>query len=438
MNVSVFGLGYVGCVTAACLARSGRRVIGVDINPTKVTMVNEGRSPIVEGGLKDLICESVQRGRLHATTDPGDAIAASEVSLICVGTPGNGNGSLDLKYVRNVTRQIGRALADKPNKHVVVVRSTMLPGSTHQEILPLLEETSGKPFGEGFDLCVNPEFLREGTAIEDYYHPAKIVIGADHPEIAWRVMALYTDIDAPRFVTEIEVAEMIKYADNAFHALKVTFANEIGNICQRMGLDSHEVMHIFCSDTKLNLSSYYLKPGFAFGGSCLPKDVGALVQRARALDLRLPVLEAIMPSNELQIRRAVDMITKTGRKKIGFLGFSFKAGTDDLRNSPIVEVIETLLGKGYSLKIFDENVSLAKLFGANREFIEREIPHVSSLMCQSLDEVIEASDVLVIGTRSPLFVEAINRINGHHIIVDLVRIAKPQSMKEKNYYGICW
>jgi GDP-mannose 6-dehydrogenase len=438
MNVSIFGLGYVGCVTAACLARSGHRVIGVDINPTKVNMINEGQSPIVEGGLKDIICESVQRGRLRATTDVSGAVAASEISLICVGTPGNGNGSLDLKYVRNVTRQIGRALADQPNKHTVVVRSTMLPGSTHQEILPLLEEASGKPFGEGFDLCVNPEFLREGTAIEDYYHPAKIVVGADHPEIAWRAMALYTDIDAPRFVTGIEVAEMIKYADNTFHALKVTFANEIGNLCQRLGLDSHEVMHIFCSDTKLNLSSYYLKPGFAFGGSCLPKDVGALVHRARSLDLHLPVLEAIMPSNHLQIRRAVDLIMSTGRKKIGFLGFSFKAGTDDLRNSPIVEVIETLLGKGYSLKIFDENVSLARLFGANREFIEREIPHVSSLMCQNLDEVIEASDVLVIGTRSPLFADAIHRINGHHIIIDLVRITNPQPMKEKSYYGICW
>jgi len=438
MNVSIFGLGYVGCVTAACLARSGHRVMGVDINPTKVDMINAGQSPIVEGGLKDIICESVQRDRLRATTDVSSAVAASDLSLICVGTPGNGNGSLDLKYVRDVARQIGRALAEKPSKHTVVVRSTMLPGSTHQEVLPVLEETSGKPFGEGFDLCVNPEFLREGTAIEDYYHPPKIVVGADHPEIAWRAMALYTDIDAPRFVTEIEVAEMIKYADNAFHALKVSFANEIGNLCQRLGLDSHQVMHIFCSDTKLNLSSYYLKPGFAFGGSCLPKDVGALVHRARSLDLHLPVLEAIMPSNHLQIRRAVDLIMQTGRKKIGFLGFSFKAGTDDLRNSPIVEVIETLLGKGYSLKIFDENVSLAKLFGANREFIEREIPHVSSLMCHTLDEVVEASDVLVIGTRSPLFADALTRINGQHIIIDLVRITDPQPLKEKNYYGICW
>lgn len=438
MNISIFGLGYVGCVTAACLARSGHHVIGVDINPTKVDMINEGRSPIVEGGLKDLICEGVQRGRLRATMDVNQAIAASEISLICVGTPGNGNGSLDLKYVRNVARQIGQALANKPDKHTVVVRSTMLPGSTHQEVLPLLEEASGKPFGEGFDLCVNPEFLREGTAIEDYYHPPRIVVGADQPEIAWRAMALYTDIDAPRFVTGVEVAEMIKYADNAFHALKVVFANEIGNLCQRMGLDSHEVMHIFCSDTKLNLSAAYLKPGFAFGGSCLPKDVSALVHRARSLDVHVPVLEAILPSNHLQIRRAVELIMSTGRKRIGFLGFSFKAGTDDLRNSPTVEVIETLLGKGYSLKIFDENVSLAKLFGANREFIEREIPHVCSLVCHSIEEVLAASDVLVISTRSPLFANLIHRLNSHHIIIDLVRITNPELMKGRKYYGLCW
>jgi GDP-mannose 6-dehydrogenase len=438
MDVSVFGLGYIGCVTAACLARNGHHVLGVDINPTKVNMVNEGRSPIIEGGLKELLCEGVRQKRLHATTDVRRAVAETDLSLICVGTPGNGNGSPDLKYIRHVAGQIGRALTNKSAKHTVVVRSTMLPGTSRREVIPLLEETSGKPFGEGFDFCYNPEFLREGSAIEDFYNPPKIVIGSDHTEGAWHAMALYTDIDAPRFVTQIEVAEMIKYADNAFHALKVAFANEIGNLCQRLGLDSHEVMHIFCSDTKLNLSSYYLKPGFAFGGACLPKDVSALVQRARSLDLHLPVLEAIMPSNELQIRRAVDLIMKTGKKRVGFLGFSFKAGTDDLRNSPIVDVIETLLGKGYSLKIFDENVSLAKLFGANREFIEREIPHVSSLMCQNLDEVIEASDVLVIGTRSPLFVDAIGRINGHHTIIDLVRIAEPQPMKEKSYYGICW
>lgn len=438
MDVSVLGLGYVGCVSAACLAQVGHRVIGVDINPTKVDLVNEGRSPIVEGGLEELLTENVRHGRLSATTDVVRAIQQTELSLVCVGTPSNGNGSLDLKYVRSVARQIGLALANKPSKHTVVIRSTMLPGSTHNEILPVLEAASGKPFGEGFDLCVNPEFLREGTAVEDFFHPPKIVVGADHPESAWKAMALYTDIDAPRFVTEVRVAEMIKYADNTFHALKVTFANEIGILCQKLGVDSHEVMHIFCADTKLNLSPYYLKPGFAFGGSCLPKDVSALVQRARSLDLSLPMLESLLPSNDMQIRRAVDLIIKTGRKHIGFLGFSFKAGTDDLRNSPVVEVIERLLGKGYTLKIFDENVSLARLCGANREFIEREIPHVSSLMCQSLDEVIETCDVLVIGTRSPLFVDALHRVNGHHTIIDLVRLVDPKPFKERDYYGICW
>lgn len=438
MNISVFGLGYVGCVTAACLANDGHRVIGVDVNETKVHMVREGQSPIVERGLSELIRNNVEKGRLSATTDALEAVAASELSLVCVGTPSNGNGSLDLKYLRDVTRQIGVALIHKPAFHTIVVRSTMLPGTTHQEIIPLLERISGKPFGEGFGLCVNPEFLREGSAIEDFYHPPKIVVGADHPEIAEHVMELYSNIDALRFITDVAVAEMVKYVDNAFHALKVTFANEIGTLCQRLGIDSHEVMKIFCSDTKLNLSPAYLKPGFAFGGACLPKDVRALVHRARLLDLQLPVLEAIIPSNERHIRRAVELIMATGRKRIGFLGLSFKAGTDDLRNSPIVDVIETLLGKGYHLKIFDENVSLARLCGANREFIEREIPHISSLMCESIDEVIEASDVLVIGTTSPLYARALRGINGRHIVIDLVRLINPDLRRENRYYGICW
>lgn len=438
MDISVFGLGYVGCVTAACLANDGHRIIGVDVNETKVNMVREGRSPIVERGLTELIRANVERGRLWATTDAREAIEASQLSLICVGTPSNGNGSLDLKYLRSVTQQIGAALIHKKAFHTIVVRSTMLPGTTHHEIIPLLESVSGKPFGEGFGLCVNPEFLREGSAIEDFYSPPKIVIGADHPDIAERVMELYSDIDALRFITDIAVAEMVKYVDNTFHALKVAFANEIGTLCQRLGIDSHEVMEIFCSDTKLNLSPAYLKPGFAFGGACLPKDVRALVHRARLLDLQLPVLEAIIPSNERHIRRAVDLIMATGRKRIGFLGLSFKAGTDDLRNSPMVDVIETLLGKGYQLKIFDENVSLARLCGANREFIEREIPHISSLMCESIDEVIEASDVLVIGTTSPLYARALQDINGRHIIIDLVRLLDPDPKKENTYYGICW
>jgi len=331
MRVSIFGLGYVGCVSAASLAAEGHEIVGVDVNPEKVGAINEGRSPIVEPGLEELLKRGVAQKRLRATTDTSEAVYATDLSLICVGTPSRKNGSLDLTYLTRVCEQIGDVLKDKPGYHVVVVRSTVLPGTTHSQVIPALESRSGKKYGEGFGVAVNPEFLREGTALKDFRHPPLTLVGHNHAADAAPTKALYTDIDAPLFSTSIRVAEMIKYTSNAWHAVKVVFANEIGNICKRVGVDSHDVMDIFCNDEKLNISAYYLKPGFAFGGSCLPKDVRALQYRAKQLDLEVPLLGALLGSNRLQVQHAIDLIVETGKKRIGLFGFSFKAGTDDLR-----------------------------------------------------------------------------------------------------------
>ena len=438
MNVSVFGLGYVGSVSAACFAEDGHTVVGVDVNADKVGALNEGRSPIVEKGLEDLIKTNAEHGRLRATTSTADAIRDTEISLICVGTPSRKNGSLDLTYLERVAEQIGAALKDKPEYHVVVVRSTVLPGTTHDVVIPALERTSGKKYGTGFGVTVNPEFLREGTAIHDFRHPQLTLVGHNYHSDAEPTKALYGRVDAPMETTTIRTAEMMKYASNTWHALKVTFANEIGNICKRVGIDSHEVMTIFCKDEKLNLSSYYMKPGFAFGGSCLPKDVRALQYRAKEVDLEMPVIQAILGSNQLQIQHAIDEIVDTGKKRIGLLGFSFKAGTDDLRESPIVILAEALLGKGYSLCIYDKNVSIARLVGANKDYINKQIPHLSSLLTENIDEVLEKSDVIVVGNGAPEFAEALTRTRPDQIILDLVRVKTERSQIPGDYRGICW
>ncbi|HJR05860.1 MAG TPA: nucleotide sugar dehydrogenase [Pyrinomonadaceae bacterium] len=437
MRLSVFGLGYVGCVSAACFAREGHEVTGVDVNPTKVGIINEGRSPIVEAGINELIAEMVASKRLRATTDTRDAVLNSEVSLVCVGTPSNQNGSLDLTYVRRVCEEIGQVLEGKQGAHVVVIRSTMLPGTIEKVVVPALEAASGKRAGEGFGVCINPEFLREGTSLKDFYAPPFTLVGADDANVAETVKGLYAGIDAPLYVTSTKSAEMVKYACNCFHALKVSFANEIGNICAGLGIDSHEVMNVFCQDTKLNLSPYYLKPGFAFGGSCLPKDLRAIAYKAKELDLEVPVLSSILQSNRRQIERAVEMIVATGRKRIGVLGFSFKAGTDDLRESPMVTLIETLIGKGMQLAIYDRDVSLARLFGANKDYIEREIPHISQLMCASINEVLEKADVLVIGNKAAEFREIEGRLRDDQTVIDLVRLFDGR-VSGDNYQGICW
>lgn len=438
MKISVFGLGYVGSVSAACLTALGHEVVGIDVNPVKVDLINTGQGPVVEAGLDALIAKGVETGRLSADTRASEAIAASEVSLICVGTPSDANGNLNMASVERVCQEIGGALSDKESYHVVVVRSTVLPGSTEERVLPILERASGRRAGRDFGVSFNPEFLREGTAVYDFYHPPFSLIGQYDDRGARLVADLYAAVDAPLLIVPLKVAEMVKYANNAFHALKVAFANEIGNVCKRQGIDSHQVMDIFCMDEKLNLSSYYLKPGFAFGGSCLPKDLRALLYHAHRLDLSVPVLEAILPSNELQVRQGFELIKRIGKKKIGVLGFSFKAGTDDLRESPLVQLIEMLIGKGYHVQVYDQNVSLARLHGANRAYIEREIPHIASLMCDSLDEVLTDSEVIVIGNKSPEFHNVPWRARQGQVVIDLVRILKDIDRSDAEYEGICW
>jgi len=436
MRISIFGIGYVGCVSAACFARAGHEVIGVDVNPTKVDIINSGKSPIVEPEINELIHDVVKEGKLSATTNSAEAIQRSDVSLVCVGTPSKPNGSLNLEHVRQVCKEIGAAIGAKSERHTVVIRSTMLPGSIESVAVPALEEDSGKKAGIDFGVCVNPEFLREGTSLKDFYSPPFTLIGADDEETVSVVRQLYADIDAPVFTTPIKTAEMVKYVCNCFHALKVSFANEIGNICKALELDSHEVMNVFCADTKLNLSSYYLKPGFAFGGSCLPKDLRAVNYKAKELDVEVPILSAISLTNRLQVEKALDMVLRTGNKRVGVLGFSFKAGTDDLRESPMVTLIETLLGKGLELVIYDRDVSLARLFGSNKEYIEKEIPHIAKLMRSSIDEVLNAANTIVIGNKSEEFCQIESRLRPDHTVIDLVRLLDRPS--GNGYQGICW
>ncbi|HLA11553.1 MAG TPA: UDP-glucose/GDP-mannose dehydrogenase family protein [Pyrinomonadaceae bacterium] len=436
MKLSIFGLGYVGCVSAACFAKEGHTVIGVDVNARKVQMINAGNSPIVECGIGPLLKEVVTSNRLTATTDSMAGVLNSEVSLVCVGTPSNPNGSLDLSYVTRVCEEIGAALKSKNERHVVVIRSTMLPGTIESVVIPTLEEYSEKYAGKDLGVCINPEFLREGSSLKDFYAPPFTLIGSDDEDTTATVRALYIGIDAPVIATSVKTAEMVKYVCNCFHALKVSFANEVGNICKAVGVDSHEVMDIFCQDTKLNLSSYYLKPGFAFGGSCLPKDLRAINYKAKQVDVEVPVLCSILPSNRQQIERAIDMVLATGKKRVGIFGFSFKAGTDDLRESPMVTLIETLIGKGLQLNIYDRDVSLARLFGANKEYIERQIPHIAQLMCSSIDEVLEFSEVLVVGNKAKELCELELKQKEGQVVIDLVRLFNKTS--DETYQGICW
>jgi GDP-mannose 6-dehydrogenase len=437
MRLSIFGLGYVGCVSAACFANDGHEVIGVDVNQLKVEIINSGRSPIVEPGVEELIENAVREGRLRATSDVKEAVHSSDISLVCVGTPGNHNGSLDLTYVKRACQQIGEALESKGRYHIVALRSTMLPGTIENTLTPILEVYSGKRAGRDFGVAVNPEFLREGSSIQDFANPPFTLIGAEDEDAAGPLARLYSKTNAPLISIGIKEAEMVKYACNCFHALKVTFANEIGNICKALGVDSHQVMDAFCKDTKLNLSPYYLKPGFAFGGSCLPKDLRAIAYKAKELDVDAVMLNSILASNRLQIERAVDMALQTGRKKVGILGLSFKSGTDDLRESPMVTLIETLLGKGMQIAIYDRDVELARLFGANKEYIERGIPHISSLMRPHLNDVVEDAEIIIIGKREDEFRFLESKLNNGRVIIDLVRLLDVEG-GQKSYQGICW
>jgi GDP-mannose 6-dehydrogenase len=435
MKITVFGLGYVGSVVSACLGQDGHDVTGIDLDVNKVRCINNSRSPIVEPQLQEAIATAVRAGRLRALTSVEDI---GDMSFVSVGTPSNENGSFGISQILRVAEQIGTMLASLEHFHVINIRSTVLPGTVEEKIIPLLEACSGKKVGQGFGVCVNPEFMRETTAVHDYYHPPLTVIGATDLRSGDLVASLYERIDAPVERCSLRSAEMMKYACNSFHALKITFANEIGNFCKALGIDSHEVMEIFCKDTKLNLSPYYLKPGFAFGGSCLPKDLRALLYESKIKDIEIPMLNAVLSSNRLQVERAVSQVRKTGKNKIGVLGLSFKAGTDDLRESPIVSLIENLIGKGYSVSIYDEEVSLARIHGANKRYIEHSIPHISSLLKDRIDEVLNNSEVLVVAKRGRCFEESVSSLNHGSVVIDLVRIFSDPSKRPASYEGICW
>src|SRR5213592_230021 len=421
MRVNVFGLGYVGSVTAACLARAGHEVIGVDIDEEKVAMINGGTSPVVEPGLRALIRDLVATGRLRATISTPEAVRHGTIGLICVGTPGGPTGQLRVDAVERVGHDIGRSLTAREEPYTVVLRSTVLPGTTERVLIPAIHAGAGRELGPSLRVAVNPEFMREGSAIRDFAHPPFTLVGCVDPGTAAVLRALYGEVEAPVVHTSVTTAEVVKYVSNAFHALKVCFANEIGDLCAALGADAQEVMRIFLMDRKLNVSQAYLRPGFAFGGSCLPKDLRAMLYAARTADVSPPVLSAILPSNEAQIRRGVDRVLETRKRRVGVIGLSFKPGTDDLRESPMVTLVEALIGKGCDVRVLDPSVSLARLVGANRRYIEEEIPHIASLMCEDVHRLLDHAEVLVIGTASPEATLTLAAIGPDHIVVDLTR-----------------
>jgi GDP-mannose 6-dehydrogenase len=435
MKINVFGLGYVGSVSAACLAAGDHDVLGIDIDQAKVDSINRGVSGVVEPGLSELISRAVALDRLRATTD---AIDDADISLVCVGTPSRDNGSLCLDYVTRATAQIGEFLRSKNSYHVVCIRSTVLPGTVETVVIPLLEQHSHKKAGRDFGVCMNPEFLREGTSIQDYHCPPFTIIGELDSQSGDLIASLFSSLPAPTIRTRIAVAEMVKYAGNAFHALKITFANEIGNLCKRLGLDGREVMEIFCRDRKLNVSTAYLQPGFAFGGSCLPKDLRALLHKAKELDQEPPVLRSILISNSQQVDEAYRLIKRTGKKRLAILGLSFKPGTDDLRESPIAELTEILIGKGYAVTIYDREVSLARLHGSNKAYIDHAIPHISCLMTSTLESAIDGSEVIVVAKRCDEFEQALRTLSNGSCVIDLASIMADQVGQKGDYEGICW
>ncbi len=422
MRISVFGLGYVGSVSAACMARNGHTVIGVDTDQKKVDLINEGASPIIEPGLREMLSGYVRAGNIRATCDVSDAVQNTEISFVSVGTPSRENGSLNLDHVRAVCEQIGRAIGRKAGFHVVVARSTMLPGTVRGLVIPTLEQCSGKRAGVDFGVAVNPEFLREGIAIYDFEHPPKTVIGATDPVTLESVRCLYAGLPALLMEVPLEVAEAVKYADNAWHAVKVTFANEIGAICDSAGVDGHAVMDVFCQDQKLNISPAYLRPGMAFGGSCLPKDVRALTHFARSQDLDVPMLNSVLAANEAQIERGLRRIESQGHRRVGILGISFKAGTDDLRESPVVRMVEILHGRGYDIKIYDPYVSIASVRGANKDYITKAIPHIHRMLTTDFQEFLEHADTIAIGNQSPLFRGLLKKCGKGRNIIDFVHL----------------
>lgn len=436
MKISVFGLGYVGTVSAACFAEMGHRVIGVDINPDKVRLIREGVSTVIEAELPDLVRRGVSSGRLTASESTEEAVLGTDVSLVCVGTPSADNGSLAPHAVESVMSEIGEVMGRKPSRHLVVLRSTVLPGTCAEVVIPRLEASSGRSHREDFGLVYNPEFLREGSSVKDFFHPPQTIVGTTDDGDEAVMQELYRQIEAPFRSCELGAAEMIKYVCNPFHALKVAFANEVGTLCRSLGIDAHEVMDLFLADSKLNLSSAYLRPGFAFGGSCLPKDVRALLYCAKQNDVEVPLLQSILPSNETHLDRGLSLILKQGRKRVGFLGLSFKAGTDDLRESPYVRLAETLIGKGTSLRIFDHHVSLSRLTGANRKYIENEIPHIAELLVGSMEELLDFAEVLVVTRLGDSERAALRKTRSDQVVVDLVGSREGHLICGGEYIGI--
>lgn len=434
MNISIFGLGYVGCVSVACLAENGHNVIGVDVIAHKNDLIAQGKATIIEKDIDGLMAKNWQEGRISSTKNFKEAVLKTDISIICVGTPSNVNGHLNLNAIYETAKQIGQAIREKEGFHIVVIRSTVLPG-TNAKIGEIITKNSGKQRNEAFAVVSNPEFLREGSAVKDYYNPPVTVIGTDNAYASKKIVEMYQGINAPIEETNIEIAELIKYVNNSFHALKVSFANEVGNICKKMNIDSHELMNLFCMDKQLNLSPYYLKPGFAFGGSCLPKDLRAFKTMAHDFYLESPVLNSILDSNENQKSQALKMVLNTDAKKIGILGLSFKKGTDDLRYSPIVELAENLLGKGMQILIYDKNVNISKLSGTNKAYIDKHIPHLSELISDNLEKVVESSETIVISHNEPEFKDISTKYPKKHFI-DLVKVK--DGTTTGNYEGICW
>jgi GDP-mannose 6-dehydrogenase len=438
MKISVFGLGYVGAVSLGCLARDGHELIGVDLDPVKLGLIGEGKSPIVEKGMDELIRGGVASGRIRVTQDAFAAVQGSEVTFLCVGTPAQANGSQNLSAIRRVCEQMGAALRSKAGYHLVVLRSTVLPGTLDSVVTPLLESGSEKRSGRDFDACFQPEFLREGSSIDDYDNPPFTVIGAESERAQALMRQLFGHLPGEFIVTAPRTAEMLKYACNLFHAVKITFANEIGRLSKALGVDPHAVMRAVCLDRQLNISPAYLKPGFAFGGSCLPKDLNAILHAGKTVDALTPMLSGVIPSNQCHIERAIGSVLDTGKKRVGLLGLSFKAGTDDLRESPLVTLAERFIGKGLSLRIYDPAVNLARLIGANRHFIEETIPHIAALMTDSCEALVQQSDVLVVGQFNDHIRHILERhLRDDHVILDLVHIPKRDGLRGA-YQGICW
>jgi GDP-mannose 6-dehydrogenase len=439
ISVSVFGLGYVGSVSAACFASMGHKVIGVDVSRNKVEMMDSGRTPIIETRMSELVAEGHRTGLLHATTDAASAVLNSEASFVCVGTPSLKNGKLDLSHIEHVAKEIGAAIRQKKSPHVFILRSTVLAGTTERVAVPILEKESGKICGKDFTVCYNPEFMREGSAVNDFLNPPYTILGASNTCHLAPLRELYKKTPGTLYETTIPVAEMVKYFSNCYHALKVGFANEMGTMCKHLGVDAQAVTEIFTSDTKLNISSAYLSPGFAFGGSCLPKDLRAITYKAKELDLKLPLLESLLPGNAEHIDRAVEMVIGTGKKKIAQLGLSFKAGTDDLRESPQVQLIKRLIGEGLEVKVWDEDVSLGRLAGSNRQYIEEVIPHIGSVLSADLESVLSTAEVVILGNKSASKDKLARYLRPEQIVIDLVhldRTRRPEGIQ--NYEGICW